>query len=759
MSRASSSFLGAWFGLAIAAAAAPAPAADWKPAQGPLKTRWAKDVAPDKVLPEYPRPQLARPDWLNLNGPWQLAFGKEGDAVPAGKALPETILVPFPVESALSGVMKHADRLWYRRTFKVPEAWAGKRVRLHFGAVDWEATAYVNGKELGTHKGGYDAFTFDVTDALKPGGGEQELLVRVFDPTDAGTQPRGKQVLKPGGIFYTPTTGIWQTVWLEPVPTSYIESIKAVPDLDAGVVRVTVHGVGDLVGLVAGVEAHDGDKSVAAARGPVGEPIVLKIPAAKAWTPDSPFLYTLVVDLRRAKEDAGVDRATSYFGMRKIEVGADEKGVTRLLLNGKPLFQVGPLDQGFWPDGISTAATDEALKYDVEVTKKLGFNMTRKHVKVEPERWYYWCDKLGLLVWQDMPAGDKGIGPDEADLRRSPASAAQYRHELRAMIDGLVNHPSIVMWVVFNEGWGQFDTHAITDWTKRHDPSRLVDGASGWTDRRCGDVHDMHYYPGPGTFEPEPSRAAVLGEFGGLGLAQPGHTWSRESWGYKGAADREDLTRKYETLLRKAHELNRRKGLSAVVYTQLTDVETECNGLLTYDREVVKVDLDRAAAANRGDFSLAPVVREVVPTSRERGRAWRYRLDKPADGWQAVHFDASAWKEGPGGFGTKDTPGAVVRTEWSGQDIWLRREFTLGAEDPAKLVLEVHHDDDAEIYLNGVLAAKLSGYDSDYGEVAISPEARAALKPGKAVLAVHCHQNNGGQYVDVGLGEIKAPAR
>ena len=755
MRLALSAALGAWFGLILASGAAPA--ADWKPAEGPLKTRWAKDVTPEKALPEYPRPQLARDQWLNLNGLWQLGFGKKGDEPPVGKALPESILVPFPVESALSGIMKHADRLWYRRTFRVPEAWAGKRVLLHFGAVDWEATAWVNGKELGTHKGGYDGFSFDVTDALKAGGGDQELIVRVFDPTDASYQPRGKQVIKPGGIFYTPTTGIWQTVWLEPVPAAHIAKIKVVPDLDAGLVRVTVTGAGDTAGLVAGIEANDGDQSVAATTGPIGEAIELKIPKVKTWTPDSPFLYTLSVDLRRGKD--GVDRVLSYFGMRKIEVGPDEKGVTRLLLNGKALFQAGPLDQGFWPDGLYTAPTDEALKFDVEVTKNLGFNMTRKHVKVEPDRWYYWCDKLGLLVWQDMPAGDKGIGPDDADLKRSDESAADYRAELRAIMDGLVNHPSIIMWVVFNEGWGQFDTHAITDWTKRHDPSRLVDSASGWTDRMSGDVHDMHKYPGPGTFEPEPSRAAVLGEFGGLGLAVPGHTWSRESWGYKGVADSAELTRKYEELLRQSYQLKERKGLSAIVYTQLTDVETECNGLLTYDRAVMKVDLARASAADQGDFSRAPSLTEIVPTARESAATWRYRLDKPAAGWDGASFDDSGWKQAPGGFGTRGTPGATIRTEWSTPDIWLRREFTLGEANPAKLVLLANHDDDAEVYINGVLAATLKNYENEYQDLAITPEARAALKSGKNVLAVHCHQNNGGQYIDVGLAEVKPPAR
>jgi hypothetical protein len=440
--------------------------------------------------------------------------------------------------------------------------------------------------------------------------------------------------------------------------------------------------------------------------------------------------------------------------MRKIEVGKDGGGATRLLLNGKFVFQVGPLDQGFWPDGLYTAPTDEALKYDIEITKKLGFNMTRKHVKVEPARWYYWCDKLGLLVWQDMPSGDKSIAPGKPDLVRSPASAKQYEVELKAMIDGLHNHPCIVMWVVFNEGWGQFDTARITKWTKEYDPTRLVNCASGWNDRKVGDVYDVHVYPGPGAPPPEEKRASVLGEFGGLGLGVDGHTWAKKTWGYRGTSSKADLTRKYEILLRGAYRLKDERALSAAVYTQITDVETEANGLLTYDRAVMKVDLDRVAAANKGDFSRAPERVVVVPTSQEKAQTWRYTTEKPAGDWFKPDYDAAGWKEGPGGFGTRGTPGAVVRTEWNTADIWLRREFTLpGSGD---LYLSLHHDEDAEVYLNGVLAAKVQGFVTGYEDVAINEAALKALKPGgKNVIAIHCHQTTGGQYIDAGLIELK----
>ncbi|MFO0926676.1 MAG: glycoside hydrolase family 2 TIM barrel-domain containing protein, partial [Gemmataceae bacterium] len=423
-----------------------------------------------------------------------------------------------------------------------------------------------------------------------------------------------------------------------------------------------------------------------------------------------------------------------------------------------PVFQMGVLDQGFWPDGIYTAPTDEALRFDVEFTKKLGLNMSRKHVKVEPARWYYWCDKLGVLVWQDMPSGDRGIGPKDADLKRTKASAAIYELELRRMMDAFHNYPSIIGWVIFNEGWGQFDTARLADWTKKHDPSRLVDSASGWTDRKVGDVHDVHVYPGPGSPAPEEKRAAFLGEFGGLGLGIDGHTWSGQTWGYRGTSDKADLTRKYERLLRGVYEQEKTHGLSGAVYTQLTDVETEANGLITYDRAVIKVDLKRVAAANRGDFSAVPTVTVVVPTSQKEAQTWRYTFERPAKDWYAADFAADGWKEGKGGFGTKGTPGAVIGTEWSGKQIWIRRTFELPKVDAANLALLVHHDEDAEIYLNGVLAAKLPDHTRDYEEASIRPEALKTLKAGKNTIAIHCRQTRGGQYIDAGLVEVK-PAK
>jgi beta-galactosidase/beta-glucuronidase len=577
----------------------------WQPASGPLKTRWASEVSPEKAHPEYPRPQLVRKDWLNLNGLWDFAISPKDAGFP--QEFNDKILVPYPPESSLSGLAKRVtdqDRVWYRRSFTIPKNWLGRRIILHFGAVDFEATVYVNGKEIGRHRGGYDAFSFDITDSQDPSL-INELMVSAWDPTDTSTQPRGKQVLKPGGIFYTPTSGIWQTVWLEPVTAACIKTIKITPDVDQSSVHVQVETPALISGYTLSVRVSDRGAKVAEAEGRSGDTITLPIKKAKLWSPESPSLYQLAISLKLGSTT--VDRVESYFGMRKISLGKDEKGFTRLMLNNKPYFQFGPLDQGFWPDGLYTAPTDEAMRYDIEMTKKLGFNMARKHVKVEPDRWYYWCDRLGLLVWQDMPSGDKFIGGKDPDITRSPESAAEFEQELTAMIRGRQNHPSIVMWVPYNEGWGQWDTARIADLVKKLDPTRLVDSASGWTDRGVGDVNDMHNYPGPGSPEPESKRAVVLGEFGGLGLPLPGHTWqSEKNWGYRSFKDSESLTKAYLDLVRKLFPLIEQKGLSAAVYTQTTDVEVEVNGLMTYDRAVVKMDQKQISAANQGKLPAAP---------------------------------------------------------------------------------------------------------------------------------------------------------
>jgi beta-galactosidase/beta-glucuronidase len=687
---------------------------------------------------------------LNLNGLWEYAIAKKDAEQPVqfdGK-----ILVPFPIESALSGVMKRVgpdERLWYRRTFSIPDGWHGRRVMLRFEAVDWETTVWVNAKRMPhAHRGGYDPFSFDITDSLKPSG-EQELIVSAFDPTDAGFQPRGKQIRDPHGIWYTPTTGIWQTVWLEPVPPNAIESVRTYLDRPGGdvLVMVMANRLNDRQQIR--ITVLDEGKQIVTLTGS-GANFSFPLGDARLWTPDSPFLYDLKVELL----DGGqvIDSVSSYFGLRTISLGKDEQGVTRMMLNGKFVFQHGPLDQGFWPDGLYTAPSDEALKYDIEVTKKLGFNMARKHVKVEPARWYYWCDKLGLLVWQDMPSGDRYIGRNDADITRSPESAAQFEREWAAIIESRMNHPSIVMWVPFNEGWGQFDTARIVDFTRKLDPTRLVDSASGWTDRGAGDVHDIHVYPGPGMPKPEEKRAAVLGEYGGLGLPLRGHTWQDEkNWGYRSFETAQALTDAYILLIRQLHPLIG-KGLSAAVYTQTTDVEIEVNGLMTYDRDRVKMNAERITAANRRLFQPPPTLQTVIPSSQHEAQAWRYTNEKPGDDWFQAEFDDAKWLQGRGGFGTEGTPGASIRTRWATSDIWLRRTARIRTV-PAMPWLVVHHDEDTEVYINGKLAAQLKGYTTDYVHVPIAAEAAQAIRAGDNTIAVHCRQTGGGQYIDVGLVE------
>ncbi len=720
----------------------------WKPAPSPIATKWASRVGPERVHPEYPRPQMVRSDWMNLNGLWDYALRPRQE--PRPERFDGKILVPFPLESSLSGVgrpVSPAERVWYRRTFRLPPAWGGKRILLHFGAVDWEARVWMNGIFLGAHRGGYSPFTLEATAALRPGG-DQEIVVAVWDPTDAGYQPRGKQVLKPRGIWYTPSTGIWRTVWIEPVPLESIDSLKLTPDLDGKRLLVEVKGRALLPGCRVTARAFAGGKEISSARGRPGEEFPLAVPDPRPWSPDSPFLYTLEIGLER--NGRILDKVGSYFGMRKISLGKDRAGITRIFLNGKPLFHFGTLDQGFWPDGLYTAPSDDALRYDLEILKKLGFNTVRKHVKIEPDRWYYWCDKLGLMVWQDMPSGDRYIRGNDPDLKRVAQSARQFEAELEEAVDSLRNHPSLVMWVPFNEGWGQFDTKRIVSWLEAYDPTRLVDCASGWTDRGVGHVHDIHAYPGPACPPQEEKRAAVLGEFGGLGLPLRGHTWIQEkSWGYRNFKTREALTGAYVDLLRKVHLLQT-MGLAAAIYTQTTDLEIEVNGLLTYDRAVLKVDPEKAAAAARALYLPPPVLEPVIPDSRERPRTWAYTLKSPGKDWTRPGFDDTTWKRGPAGFGRTGTPGAKIRTPWKSKDIWLRTTFDL-ADIPGgnRFYLMVHHDDDAEIYLNGRLLLRLGKYTKSYlpYPLAESPP----FRKGRNILAVHCRQLGGGQYIDVGI--------
>jgi hypothetical protein len=733
-------------------------------------TKWAKDVTPDNVHPEYPRPQLVREKWTNLNGLWEYAVKPAAEKQPA--AFDGQILVPFPIESALSGVMKRVaptDKLWYRRSFQSPELKDGGRLLLHFGAVDWHCEVSVNGKAVGTHTGGYDPFTFDITDALAKDKSQQELVVVVGDPTDTNWQPRGKQVVAPKGIWYTPTTGIWQTVWLEEVPANYIKSIKVSASVDGGVgIILEVAGRRPDVTRVTVLEGQSPVASkttmhAANARIFISLSLVSLYNRIKLWSPESPFLYNLKITT--GGDGQTWDEVTSYFAIREVSVGWPVKNIPRLMLNGRPLFQWGPLDQGFWPDGLYTAPTDAAMKYDLEVTKQLGFNMIRKHVKVEPARWYYYCDQMGILVWQDMPSGDKHApwnpmgAHNGKEIERTKESADNFRAEWKAIMDSLFHFPSIVCWVPFNEGWGQFDTVGVTEWTETYDSTRLVNCASGGNDFPVGHISDLHRYPGPTIPKIETWRAAVLGEFGGLGLPLEGHTWQgKDNWGYRSFETKEALNAAYEQLIRRLRPLIG-KGLSAAIYTQTTDVEVEVNGFMTYDRAVIKLDPAKTAALHKTLFLPPPKEIVLVPTSEEIAQKWRYTTDKPADGWEKAEFSDASWKEGEGGFGEPSTPGSKVRTNWKAPDIWLRRTVELPNGDLSGLSLNIHHDEDTEVYLNGVQVFATRGYITDYIAVPLDDKALAAAKPGKNVLAVHCKQTGGGQYIDVGLSRLEESAR
>ncbi len=574
----------------------------WLVQENTLLTPWAAEVDPKTVHDAYPRPQLVRERWLTLNGLWEYAITAREGTPP--EQYDGTILVPFPIESALSGVQQGIQpdqKLWYRREVLLPERWSRESVLLNFGAVDWQATVWVNGQKIGEHRGGYTPFSLDITAALRNRQQPQEVVVEVWDPTDTGSQPTGKQSLDPQGIWYTPTTGIWQTVWLEPVPQSHVERLKLVPDVDQSALYLEALTNDASQATRVRAIALAGGEEVGMVEGPTNAPMTLSIDSPKLWSPASPYLYDLRVDLLN---DAGqvVDRVTSYFGLRKVAVARGPRGHQRLFLNNELHFMLGPLDQGFWPGGLYTAPSDQALRYDVEMTKEMGFNMARKHVKVEPARWYYWCDKLGLLVWQDMPSGDERVKPDGVELIRNERSAKQFEAELEELMDHFYNHPSIVMWVIFNEGWGQYDTERLTAWAEGYDSTRLINPASGWLDVGAGRIKDIHRYPGPALPEPEANRVAVLGEFGGQALAVDNHLWvtnlEKAPTHFKTSKTPAALQTEYATLIDELKPLIE-QGLAAAVYTQTTDVESEVNGLMTYDRAVLKIPADTLRALHQ----------------------------------------------------------------------------------------------------------------------------------------------------------------
>lgn len=582
--------------------------AQWRPAGDKIKTRWASQIDVKNVLPEYPRPIMKRSEWQNLNGLWNYAI------LPAGKQMPSSfdgkILVPFAVESSLSGVQKMVGKdneLWYQREFTIPSEWEHNKILLHFGAVDWKADVWINDIKIGSHKGGYTPFYFEITPFLT-NNKTQKLTVRVWDPSDEGFQPRGKQVNNPKGARYTTVTGIWQTVWIEPVPPTYIKHLITIPNIDGNNVTVKTCTEGMLPSDLIEVKVLDNGKTIGSGEAATGQEVTISMTNVKLWSPESPFLYDMEVSILR--KGSAIDKVSSYFGMRKISTCRDVNGIVRLQLNNKNCFQLGTLDQGYWPDGLYTAPTDEALLYDIKKTKELGFNTIRKHVKVEPARWYYHCDKEGILVWQDMPSGEKFTYKaneyqqfkyyDGKENIRPVKEEENFRREWKEIIDLCFSNPSVVVWILFNEGWGQFKTPELTEWTKNYDPSRLVNPASGGNHYEVGDMVDMHNYPDPVVGVFDRNRANVLGEYGGIGLSIEGHLWEKEnSWGYNSLKhNSEDATNTYIDLAEKLKDLIP-YYYSAAIYTQITDVESEVNGLMTYDREIVKMDEDKIKKINQ----------------------------------------------------------------------------------------------------------------------------------------------------------------
>ncbi|MBO4486765.1 MAG: hypothetical protein J5729_00155 [Bacteroidaceae bacterium] len=747
--------------------------ADWQMKSVPIKTRWADEVTPDNVLKEYPRPQMVRVSQMGESttdltagvGAWRNAFMEQGSAE-AGwinlngvwnfctttslwSSLPTTgwqeILVPFCTESAMSGIKQKIEHMAYRRTITIPASWEGKRVKLNFGAVDWKCSVWLDGDSVGAHQGGYDPFSIDITAKAKPGT-PQQLMVRVYDPTDKDSNPRGKQVSRPGGIFYTSCSGIWQTVWMEAVGKTYVSGLKIVPDLDNSQVLITANATGDdAANATVSLSVMHGPVEVATAEGKAGVPMALKIDNPDLWSPDHPFLYDLRVNLRDGMGNS--DEVVSYFGMRKVGM-AKEGNRWRIQLNNKTIFQMGCLDQGYWPESNLTPPSEEALKNDIITMKRVGLNMVRKHIKVEPARWYYWCDKLGLMIWQDMPGMNYG-----GSYKDIPNNAGYFSKELLAMLDYLKNTPSITTWVIFNEAGGQHDTENYVNLIKNFDDTRLVDEASGWNLTGHGDIKDIHSYPAP-SFSASDTQICAVGEYGGVQMAVEGHMWGAAGsvYGYVSTPAAYDSTYAAYSEMLFQHKI--KSGLSAAVYTQITDVESELNGFMTYDR-LMKSDTMNLYRANRHVIDdYADDLKYVMPSADVQPLIWKYTTSDPGEGWESADFDDSGWKSGKAGFGIPGFENMVVNTRWGTSDIWLRYELPLNIteEQRKKLRLKLYHDEDCQIYFNGVSAIRLSGYTTSYENQQASASSRAALNlQGTNTVAVHVKQTSGGQFFDLGI--------
>lgn len=733
--------------------------ADWQPVKGGMMTKWGTELKADKVWQEYPRPQMERADWTNLNGLWDYAVTSKDQQTAANWN--GQILVPFCPESSLSGVgrlIEPTEALWYKRSLPAPKA--GKRTLLNFEAVDYTTTVWVNGQRIGSHTGGFTPFSFDITAALKEEG--NELLIRVDDATE-GFQLHGKQKLKNEGIWYTRVTGIWQTVWLENVAERFIRDLDYTTDIKTGVVKVDAKLSGKAVeGEKIRVTASFDGKKIT-----TGESSVT-LPEPKLWSPDAPNLYDLHVELLGA-DGKVIDEVKSYVALREFGKTKDAAGNWRFTLNGKSIFHWGPLDQGWWPDGLLTPPSEAAMVSDIDYLKAAGFNMIRKHIKIEPRRYYAHCDKVGMLMWQDQVSQGYGpetkpegsnpqwtrMAPDPKDGIWPDEAHEQYVTEYKRMVDHLRDVPCIAVWSPFNEAWGQHRTMEVGKMAAEYDKTRPINIASGGNFWPAGDIADEHRYPDPG-FPFEDKRfddyVKVVGEFGGHGMPIEGHLWNKNSpnWGYGGLP--KDLAEWKERYTRSIEVLGslRKRGVCAGVYTQTTDVEVEINGLLTYDR-VAKVDPAWLKPISDKLLSTPDVVDHapIVLTSEKEFQAARFTTEKPAEGWEKADFDDSAWKEGKGGFGTRETPGTHVGTEWNSGDIWVRRSVEVTAAIKGQPILRIFHDEDAVVFLNGEKIADLKGHTGGYVDLPISkPE---LLKAGRNVIAIHCHQTKGGQFIDAGI--------
>lgn len=747
----------------------------WTPKQAPLMTEWGERVTAENAHQEYPRPQMVREQWKNLNGLWNYAVTSK-DALQPEKIDQGQILVPFAIESALSGVQQKftpEDKLWYETEFTVPKSWKGKRIILHFGAVDYSSVIYVNGVRIGAHRGSSDAFRFDVTGALK-GSGAQKLVVEVTDPTDTGFQPLGKQKLEPSGIYYTPVSGIWKTVWMEPVPVSHIYTMRGYADIDASEYRFTPILDSPMKGQTVRVTVYDNGVKVASATGQPNKEMAIKIENQKLWSPESPFLYDMKVEL--VKGGKVIDAVDTYFGMRKVSAGKDENGVQRLMLNNKPYFHIGLLDQGWWPDGLLTPPSDEALVYDIEFAKKAGFNTLRKHIKQESDRFYYHCDRLGMLVWQDAVASKdtKWWSKTRVEPVLSEYESQTFIHEFKNMVDQLYNFPCIYQWIIFNEGWGQHDTPNMIDWISFLDPSRL-NSVSGWMDYGRGDICDIHRYPGPGKIDNAGGyRPLVLGEFGGLGYVVKDRVWPANTTRahYINASDINQYKSDYERIFYQLRIL-KNQGLAGAIYTQISDVEGEVNGIMTYDRKHTKIDPAQLRQLNEQLLNDPVMLEEVMSNSEMEAQMWTYtnRAEWVKDGWYNVDYDTRQWSEGPGFFGyvrpgsVHNTPSTekcsfahTPKTDWHTSHLWIRREIELD-EIPSDPLLYIWYYNEAEVYVNGTLVLEVKGRTAPYPHYEYHrfiEGTEKALKKGKNLIAVHCFKTRGNhvQALDLGIYDV-----